>query len=215
MPAAHPTGPPAVRRLGLVDYETVWRDMERFVAERDASTPDELWLLQHPPVYTRGLNCRMNPLRASTIPVVQTDRGGQITYHGPGQLIVYALLDIRRRGLGVKRLVNVLEQSVIDLLSRYDIAGRRRDKAPGVYVDGRKIAALGVRIRRGSSYHGLSLNVDMDLGPFADIDPCGFEGLEVTQLRDLGVTDSVEEVGERMALIVSGLLEGQGLGVRG
>ncbi len=208
MPAAHPAGPPTVRRLGLVDYETVWRDMARFVAERDASTPDELWLLQHPPVYTRGLNCRMNPLRASTIPVVQTDRGGQITYHGPGQLIVYTLLDIRRRGLGVKRLVNVLEQSVIDLLGRYDIAGRRRDKAPGVYVDGRKIAALGVRIRRGSSYHGLSLNVDMDLGPFADIDPCGFEGLEVTQLRDLGVTDSVGEVGERMARIVSGLLEG-------
>ncbi|MDZ7840363.1 MAG: lipoyl(octanoyl) transferase LipB [Gammaproteobacteria bacterium] len=212
MPAAHPAGPPAVRRLGLADYETVWRDMERFVAERDEHTPDELWLLQHPPVYTRGLNCRMSPLRTSTIPVIQTDRGGQITYHGPGQLIVYALLDIRRRGLGVRRLVNVLEQSVIDLLGRYDITGRRRDKAPGVYVDDRKIAALGVRIRRGSSYHGLSLNIDMDLGPFADIDPCGFEGLEVTQLADLGVQDSVEVVEENLTHALLTLLELDGRG---
>lgn len=207
MTAVHGTAPPVVRRLGLADYEDVWRDMQRFVARRDETTPDELWLLQHPPVYTRGLNCGMNPLRPSTIPVVQTDRGGQITYHGPGQIIAYPLLDVRRRGLGVKRLVSLLEQSVIDLLGEYGVTGERREKAPGVYVDGRKVAALGIRIRRGCSYHGLSLNVDMDLAPFADIDPCGFEGLEVTQLKELGVRDSIEEIEERMACMLLGLLE--------
>lgn len=199
--------PPVVRRLGLADYETVWQDMQRFVARRDAATPDELWLLQHPPVYTRGLNCTMDPLRGNGIPVVQTDRGGQITYHGPGQVIAYALLDVRRRKLGVKRLVSLLEQSVIDLLAARGIAAGRRDKAPGVYVDGRKIAALGVRIRRGCSYHGLSLNVDMDLTPFRDIDPCGFEGLEVTQLRDLGVEADVEAVQDELAAKLLELLE--------
>lgn len=201
--------PPVVRRLGVVDYEVAWRDMERFVGQRDEATPDELWLLEHPPVYTRGLNCSMDPLRHSNIPVVQTDRGGQITYHGPGQLIVYTLVDIRRRRLGVRGLVNLLEQSVIDLLAGYGAIGERRERAPGVFVDGRKIAALGIRIRRGCSYHGLSLNVDMDLAPFADIDPCGFEGLEVTQLVDLGITDSVGDVGERIAGHVSRLLSEQ------
>ena len=195
----HCARPVVVRRLGLTGYETAWRDMQRLVAQRNADTPDELWLLEHPPVYTRGLNCRMDPRRSSAIPVVQTDRGGQITYHGPGQVIAYVLLDIRRRGLGVKGLVGLLEQSVIDLLEEYGVAGRRRDKAPGVYVDGRKIAALGVRIRRGSSYHGVSLNVDMDLAPFKDIDPCGFEGLEVTQLRDLGVNADVETIQDELA----------------
>lgn len=181
--------------------------MQRFIEQRNESTPDELWLLEHPPVYTRGLNCSMEPARSNGIQVVQTDRGGQITYHGPGQLIVYTLLDVRRRGLGVKRLVSLLEQSVIDLLGEYGVTGERRNKAPGVYVKDRKIAALGIRIRRGCSYHGLSLNVDMDLGPFRDIDPCGFEGLEVTQLADLGVRESVAEVGERLAGHVSRLLE--------
>lgn len=199
-------GSPIVRRLGYADYETVWRDMREFVARRDETTPDELWLLQHPPVYTRGLNCSMNPLRPSAVPVVQTDRGGQITYHGPGQLIAYPLIDVRRRGLGVKRLVTLLEQSVIDLLGAYGIDGKRRDKAPGVYVDGRKIAALGIRIRRGCSYHGLSLNVDMDLAPFTDIDPCGFEGLEVTQLKDLGVREGIGEIEERLACLLLRLL---------
>jgi len=199
MSAAPRLSTPLVRRLGLADYEAVWRDMQRFVAQRGAGTPDELWLLQHPPVYTRGLNCSLDPLRPNAIPVVQTDRGGQITYHGPGQVIAYALLDVRRRGLGVKRLVGLLEQSVINLLDDYGIAGQRRDKAPGVYVEGRKIAALGVRIRRGCSYHGLSLNVDMDLAPFSDIDPCGFEGLEVTQLRDLGVDTELETIQDELA----------------
>lgn len=207
MATARRTLPPTVRRLGRADYQTVWRDMQRFVAQRDDATPDELWLLEHPPVYTRGLNCSMDPLRSNAIPVVQSDRGGQITYHGPGQLIVYTLLDVRRRGLGVKRLVSLLEQAVIDLLGEYGVAGERRHRAPGVYVNGRKIAALGIRIRRGCSYHGLSLNVDMDLAPYADIDPCGFEGLEVTQLADLGVRESVAEVGERLAGNVSRLLE--------
>lgn len=210
MTAALRTSPPLVRRRGQADYETVWREMQDFVARRDETTPDELWLLQHPPVYTRGLSCRMNPLRPSAVPVVQTDRGGQITYHGPGQLIAYPLIDLRRRGIGVKRLVTLLEQSVIDLLDGYGVDGKRRDKAPGVYVRGRKIAALGVRIRRGCSYHGLSLNVDMDLAPFTDIDPCGFEDLEVTQLRDLGVREGIEEIEDRMACLLVGLLEARG-----
>lgn len=213
--ARYHASPPVIRRLGLVDYESTWRNMERFVGQRDQAAPDELWLLEHPPVYTRGLNCSMDPLRHSDIPVVQTDRGGQITYHGPGQLIVYTLLDIRRRRLGVRGLVNLLEQSVIDLLAGYGATGKRRERAPGVYVDGRKIAALGIRIRRGCSYHGLSLNVDMDLAPFADIDPCGFEGLEVTQLADLGVRESAAEVGERLAGHVSRLLEMSDPGVGG
>lgn len=196
-PAGNP--PPLVRRLGTVAYESSWQAMRRFVAARDAATPDEIWLLQHPPVYTRGLNCAQAPLRATGIPVVHSDRGGQITYHGPGQAVAYLLLDVRRAGLGVRRLVTLLEASVLDLLAAYDIDGERRERAPGVYVGGRKIAALGVRIRRGCSYHGLSLNVDMDLGPFRDIAPCGFEGLEVTQLRDLGVAASLETVEDALA----------------
>jgi lipoyl(octanoyl) transferase len=207
MTGMDPTTTPVVRRLGLADYEAVWRDMQRFVAGRVEATPDELWLLQHPPVYTRGLNCSMDPLQPSDIPVVQSDRGGQITYHGPGQLIAYTLLDVRRRRLGVKRLVNLLEQSVIDLMAAYHITGERRDRAPGVYVEGRKVAALGVRIRRGCSYHGLSLNVDMNLAPFRDIDPCGFEGLEVTQLRELGVRDDLETIQDELAAMLLRLLE--------
>lgn len=199
-------GPPVIRRLGLVDYEETWRAMQRFVAQRGAGTPDEIWLLQHPPVYTRGLNSRMAPRRPSDVPVVQTDRGGQITYHGPGQVVAYVLLDVRRRGVGVKRLVSLLEQSVIDLLAAHGVTGQRRDGAPGVYVAERKIAALGIRIRRGCSYHGLSLNVDMDLGPYADIDPCGYEGMPVTQLADLGVQASVARVEDELAGVLAGLL---------
>lgn len=199
MTAVHGDATPVVRRLGLVDYESVWRDMREFVERRDETTPDELWLLQHPAVYTRGLNCSTDPPRATRIPVVQSDRGGQLTYHGPGQVIAYALLDVKRRGLGVKQLVSLLEQSVIQLLGDYGISGERRNKAPGVYVEGRKIAALGIRIRRGCSYHGLSLNIEMDLAPFGDIDPCGFEGLEVTQMRDLGVREDLETIQEKLA----------------
>lgn len=207
MTAAVQPAPLVIRRLGRREYEPVLRAMQRFAERNRDDESDELWMVQHPPVYTRGLNCRMEPLRCNGIPVVATDRGGQITYHGPGQLVAYTLLDIRRRKLGVKKLVSLLEQSVIDLLGAYGIQGERRDKAPGIYVDGRKIAALGIRIRHGCSYHGLSLNVDMDLAPFTDIDPCGYKGLEVTQLRDLGVTDSVDEVEEKLVRGMRELLE--------
>lgn len=175
--------------------------MQAFTAARRPETPDELWLLEHPPVYTLGLAGRRDHiLRVTDIPIVAIDRGGQVTYHGPGQIVAYLLLDLKRRGYGVRELVTRMEQAVIDLLAGYGIEGRRRDKAPGVYVAGKKIAALGLRIRHGMSYHGLALNVDMDLAPFTHINPCGYEGLEVTQLADLGVTESPEQVAERLRL---------------
>jgi len=173
-----------VRHMGLRDYETVWREMQHFTDTRTADTPDEIWLLEHPPVFTLGLNGKPEHiLDPGDIPVVKCDRGGQVTYHGPGQLIAYLLLDMRRHELGVKALVSKIEQAVIDLLAEHQIHGQRRDGAPGIYVDGAKIAALGLRIRKGCSYHGLSLNVDMDLEPFSRINPCGFEGLATDQLR--------------------------------
>lgn len=198
---------PVVRRLGLADYETVWGQMREFAERRRDDTPDELWLVQHPGVYTLGLNCRLRPLRPTSIPVVHCDRGGQITYHGPGQVIAYTLINVRRRNIGVKGLVNLLEQAVINLLEDYGVAGERREGAPGVYVRGAKISALGVRIRRGSSYHGLSLNVHMDLAPFDDIDPCGYPDLRVTQLHDLGVTADLETIEGRLAESLLDLLE--------
>jgi len=197
------TGTPpqlVVRRPGLVDYTSAWKRMRGFSEFRDAGTPDELWLLQHPPVFTAGQSCRgMDPAPIAGIPLVLSDRGGQLTYHGPGQWIVYVLADLPRRGTGVRTLVRALEQSAIDLLATYGVTGERRDGAPGVYVEGRKIAALGLRVRRGMSYHGLSFNVRMDLAPFTHIDPCGYRGLEVTQLADLaaGVDEGV--VGEQLA----------------
>ncbi len=175
-----------VRDLGLVDYLPCLRAMQDFTARRGPATDDELWLLQHPPVYTLGLNARQTVLANPTnIPVVKCDRGGEISYHGPGQLVAYALIDLRRRGWGVKQLVHALEQSVLDFLGERAIEAGRRPGAPGVYVAGRKIAQLGLRIRRGASYHGLSFNIDMDLEPFRRIRPCGIEGLEVTQLAAL------------------------------
>ena len=171
--------------------------MQAFTDTRDAHTPDELWLLEHPPVFTLGRNGKDEHVRdPGNIPVIRADRGGQVTYHGPGQLIAYCLLDLRRRRLGVQSLVQTLEQAVIDLLAEHGVTGARRDKAPGVYVEGRKIAALGLRVRRGCSFHGLALNVDMDPAPFARINPCGYEGLEVTQLRDLGIPLDIEQAGE-------------------
>jgi lipoyl(octanoyl) transferase len=197
-----------VRRLGCVDYEPVWRDMQRFTAERDATTADELWLLEHPPVFTLGRNTKPEHLHdTGEIPVIQVDRGGQVTYHGPGQLIAYVLLDLRRRGLGVQSLVRLLEQSVIDLLAEYGIAGRRRERAPGVYVGERKIAALGLRVRRGCSFHGLSLNVDTDLAPFGMINPCGYRGLEVTRMSALGVDTPVERIATQLSSHIDRLLE--------
>ena len=189
-----------VRRLGVVPYEPTWREMQRFTASRTTSVPDELWLLQHLPVYTIGLAGRADhlPKRETGIPVIKVDRGGQITYHGPGQLVVYALLDLRRMGIGVRALVRRLEASVIDLLAGYGVSARGSEAAPGVYVGDAKVAALGLRARNGCCYHGLAVNVDMDLQPFLEIDPCGYPGLAVTQARSLGITDAPELLGEKL-----------------
>jgi lipoyl(octanoyl) transferase len=189
-----------VRRLGRVDYEPTWRAMQAFTAERGPDTADELWVLEHPPVFTLGLNGkREHVLRDAGVPVVAIDRGGQVTYHGPGQVVVYTLLDLRRLGIGVRQLVRRLEQAVINFLAEEGIPAAGDPARPGVYVRGAKIAALGLRIRNGCSYHGISFNVDMDLSPFAAINPCGYEGLEVTQLSALGRGLSVDRVGERLA----------------
>ena len=189
-----------VRGLGRVDYEPTWRAMQAFTAGRAAGAADELWLLEHPPVYTLGVAGRAEhlPRVANGIPVVKTDRGGQITYHGPGQIVLYTLIDLRRRGLAVRPLVRLLELSVIDLLAGYGVAAAARVDAPGVYVADAKIAALGLRIRDGCCYHGLAFNVDMDLSPFRAIDPCGYPGLAVTQARDLGVVDGIDTLGAKL-----------------
>lgn len=193
------TLPPVIRRLGLQPYAPVWREMQRFTEARTADTPDELWLVEHPPIFTVGLNGKAEHLlNPGAIDVIQVDRGGQVTYHGPGQVVLYLLVDLRRRGLGVRALVSLMEQAVIALLADHGITACARQDAPGVYVDAAKLASLGLRVRRGCSYHGLALNVDMDLEPFRRINPCGYPGLAVTQLRDLGVADAAETVGERL-----------------
>ena len=177
-----------LRSLGRREYEPVFAAMRVFTEGRDAATSDELWSVEHPPVFTQGLAGKVEHLLApGDIPVVQVDRGGQVTYHGPGQVVVYCLLDVRRLGLSVRGLVTILERSVIDLLAAYRIVGRTRPDAPGVYVEDAKVASLGLRLRQGRSYHGLSLNVAMDLEPFTRINPCGYPGLRVTQLCDLGI----------------------------
>ena len=183
-----------MRRLGRVEYEATWRAMQDFTARRTADTPDELWLLEHQPVYTQGQAGKAEHLIAATdIPVVPIDRGGQITYHGPGQVVAYALVDLRRRGYGIRELVSRMEQAVIDLLAAHGVTAARLAGAPGVYVDGAKIAALGLRVKHGCTYHGLAFNVDMDLAPFAAINPCGYAGMRVTQCRDLGVALSLPQ----------------------
>jgi len=197
----HKTAPEVLlRRLGRVEYEPTWRAMQSFTAARARSTADEVWVLEHPSVYTLGVAGRLEhlPRVANGIPVVKSDRGGQITYHGPGQVVLYTLLDLRRRGLAVRPLVRLLELSVIDLLADYGIAATSRVEAPGVYVSGAKIAALGLRIRDGCCYHGLAFNADMDLAPFHAIDPCGYSGLAVTQARSLGITDAPERLAEKL-----------------
>ncbi|HYL87738.1 MAG TPA: lipoyl(octanoyl) transferase LipB [Burkholderiales bacterium] len=184
-----------VKHLGRVDYEPTLEAMRRFTRGRDESTSDELWLLEHPPVYTLGQGAA--PARvANAIPVVAADRGGEITYHGPGQVVLYPLIDLARRGIKVKPYVRLLEQAVIDLLGSKAI---RRPGAPGVYVDDAKVAALGIRVMKGRAYHGIALNVDMDLSPFSAIDPCGYPGLRVTQTRDLGLPDTPAAMGEKLA----------------
>ena len=182
-----------VRRLGQVPYEPTWRAMQRFTDERSSGTPDEIWFLEHPPVFTLGMSAKHEHLLApAEIPVVPIDRGGQVTYHGPGQLVVYPLIDLRRRELGVRDLVTALEQAVIDYADEFGIAAECRRAAPGVYVGGCKLASIGLRIRRGASYHGLALNVCMDLEPFSRINPCGYAGLQMTELAAHGGPARVE-----------------------
>jgi len=196
------------RRLGLVGYRPTYEDMRRYTEARGAETPDELWLVQHPPVYTVGIAGRPEHFPAdSAIPLEHVDRGGQITYHGPGQAIVYTLFALARRGLSVRTLVRRLEQAAIDCLAAYNVRAERRSGAPGVYVNGAKIAALGLRVRRGCCYHGIALNVDMDLAPFEAIDPCGYPGLAVTQTSALGIRADVDAMSEALAQRIAELLE--------
>ena len=190
-----------VRHLGTVDYRDSWKKMQDFTNSRQSDTPDELWFLQHFPVYTLGKNGKSeHVISPEKIPVVNSDRGGQVTYHGPGQIVVYTLLDLTRLKTGVRELVTALEQTIIELLADYSVLASSRREAPGVYVNDAKIAALGLRVRKGCSFHGLALNVDMDLEPFTRINPCGYEGLEVTQLKNVvsgikieAVTDDLQQ----------------------
>jgi len=188
-----------VKHLGLVDYSPTWQAMQAFTDQRNADTSDELWCLEHPPVYTLGLAGKPEHLiMPSSIEVVKCDRGGQVTYHGPGQLVVYLMIDFKRMGIGVRELVRRIEQSVIDLLGDLGIEAYGDVNAPGVYVAGEKIASLGLRIKNGAVYHGLSLNVDMDLTPFSWINPCGYAGLKVTQLKNHGVSLTVTQTAEKL-----------------
>lgn len=188
-----------VKYLGRVDYEPTWRAMQAFTDARNGDTQDEIWLLEHPPVYTLGLAGKEEHLLCATdIPVVKIDRGGQVTYHGPGQLVAYLLVDFKRMGIGVRELVTRIENAVIDLMAEFGVSANGDRDAPGVYVDGAKIAALGLRIKNGAVYHGLSLNVDMDLTPFNWINPCGYANLKVTQMKDVGANVTVEEAARRL-----------------
>ena len=191
---------PVLKDLGCVDYVPTWQAMQRFNEERDADTPDEIWFLEHPPVFTLGLAGKMEHILApGNIPVIHIDRGGQVTYHGPGQLVVYPLLDLRRLGLGVRALVETIENSVIDTLREFGIDALSKREAPGVYTrDGRKLASLGLRVRRGCSYHGLAFNVAMDLEPFGRINPCGYAGLQMSQVSELGGPRDVNAVSARL-----------------
>ena len=198
-----------VRSLGLAQYLPVVAEMRDFTQRRTSDTPDEIWVLEHPPVYTlgQGADPRFGPRIANGIAVVQAERGGEITYHGPGQAVLYTLVDIGRRGIKVKEFVRLLEQCVIDLLAGHGVAAERQAGAPGVYAGGAKIAALGIRVTRGRAWHGLSLNVDMDLAPFDAIDPCGTPGLRVTQARDFGIEGSAKDAGLRLARLLADRLE--------
>ena len=199
---------PTPRFLGLVDYIPIWQSMKQFTAARTVDTRDEIWLLQHPSVYTQGLAGKPEHLlRANDIPVVKIDRGGQITYHGPGQIIAYLLLDLRRWKLNVRELVRLMERAVIGLLAQHGVKAQGREDAPGVYVNGAKIASLGLKIKNGCCYHGIALNVDMDLAPFSYINPCGYAGLRVTQARDVGIKMPLAEVEQQLARNLLELLQ--------
>ena len=206
-PSAARSGGITTRWLGRVPYQPTWQAMQRFTDERTAATPDEIWLLEHDPVFTLGMNAdRSHLLAPGDIPVVQIDRGGQVTYHGPGQLVVYPLIDVRRAGFGVRTLVSALERAVIEYCARFGVAADCRADAPGVYVGARKLASVGLRIRRGGSYHGLALNVSMDLEPFLRINPCGYAGLAMTQLADLGLGLDVQQVATGFAPLLAARL---------
>ena len=200
---------PVIRHLGRADYESTYRAMQKFTDERDLESADEIWFLEHAPIFTLGMNAsRAHVIAPGDIPVLQIDRGGQVTYHGPGQLVVYPLIDLKRAALSVRALVSALEESVINYARELGIHAQCRRDAPGVYVRERKLASLGLRIRRGSSYHGLALNVDMDLEPFGRIHPCGYEGLQMTQLAELGGPSSVAVVAQAFAPHLLGALFG-------
>ena len=186
-----------VRQLGLIDYHTANDRMREFTLSRNAQTPDEFWLLEHEPVYTQGYSCTLVPFADTSIPIVATDRGGQITYHGPGQLVIYLLIDTRRRKVGIRNFVRLIEQAIMNVLEFYEIEGNVRSDVPGVYVNSKKIASLGIRVLRGCTYHGLSLNVDMDLSPFQNIAVCGIKDLQVTMLKEHGFDGTLNEVSER------------------
>ena len=189
---------PLIKRLGLSDYEGIQRQMRIFTDSRDGSARDEIWLVEHAPVFTYGHNADdRNILDAKDIPVIKSDRGGDVTYHGPGQAVVYCLFDLKRVGLSIKALVWTLEETVIQLLMAWGVSAERREKAPGVYVAGQKIASLGLRVRKGCSFHGIAINVDMDLGPFKQINPCGIQGLQVNDFNGLGIKVTLDEVMDR------------------
>lgn len=194
-----------IRDLGIQPYASTWEKMRTFTDNRTEKTTDELWVLEHPPVFTQGLaGKKEHILNPHNIPVIQTDRGGQVTYHGPGQLVIYPLIDVKRKNLHARQLVSLLENSVIDLLKQYHIEAYSECKAPGVYVDGKKICSIGLRLRKGGSYHGIALNVDMDLTPFSYINPCGYAGMQMTQIKALAATTTINEA--KTALIDSILL---------
>jgi lipoyl(octanoyl) transferase len=195
-----------IRRLGLMDYEPVWHAMQTFTDKRDDETVDEIWLVEHPPVFTQGQAGRAEHVLApGDIPVIQADRGGQVTYHGPGQIVAYTLIDIRRLALGVRELVTAIEDAILQVLADYGVMAQRLKGAPGIYVDGVKIASLGLRVRRGKSFHGLAFNVDMDLEPFQRINPCGLQGMQVTNLSAFADT-SITEVEQRLITSLSQVL---------
>ena len=192
-----------IRRLGEQPYQPIWQQMQQFTSERNSETPDEIWLLEHPAIYTLGRSAsREHLLNPGDIPVLRVDRGGQVTYHGPGQLLLYLMLDLNRARLGVRQLVELMEESLIDLLQPYGTAAHRLTGEPGIYVDGRKLASIGLRVRRGCSLHGMSINVDMDLEPFTRINPCGHSDLEVTQLRGLKIQLDTAKAGEELAALL-------------
>jgi len=195
--------PPAIKNLGRQDYQVTWQAMWEFTESRNNNSDDQIWIVEHPPIFTLGRAGKTEHILQKTdIPIVKTDRGGQVTYHGPGQLVIYILLDLHRRKLGIRQLVTLIEDSLIQLLEKHKLKANSDPKAPGVYIDGRKIAALGLRVSKGRTTHGLSLNIDMDLSPFQLINPCGYKGLEVTQCKDLGINTPVAKLTEQLIQIL-------------